>query len=231
MAEPAAGLPVRGLPLGVPIAMPPPTQARRRRRRETVERAHTGVIIRPSRSRFPPPMRVETRHCADHDVPLRLPRCANAAAQVQYEPVVRELGSHSAFPPERRNPCGDRARVALDDLRAAVREHRSTHARTRTPPQLDTDRCVADRPAVPAPDDGSDDRGAVAHIQVEARERLALVIDGDQVRCVEERRASCLDAVADRGRAERVLDRERLKTDPAEVEPLTRAASRRASIG
>jgi hypothetical protein len=79
---------------------------------------------------------------------------------------------------------------------------------------------MADRPSVPAANDRPGDRRTVADVQVEIGQRSPLVLDRDEIRDVEHRCTARLDAVADSGGQERVLDSERLKAEGAQRERL-----------
>jgi hypothetical protein len=57
------------------------------------------------------------------------------------------------------------------------------------------------------------DRGAVTDVEVEDGQRLPVVVDRDQVGRVEDRGPPSLDPVANRRRAEGVLDRKRLEPE------------------
>jgi hypothetical protein len=73
---------------------------------------------------------------------------------------------------------------------------------------------MTDRASVPAPDYRAPNRRAVADVEVEARERLLLVADRDEVGRVEDGGVAGRDPVANRRRSQRVLDRKRLELDP-----------------
>jgi hypothetical protein len=120
----------------------------------------------------------------------------------------------STRPRSREHGPPNRASVAPDDLGAAVREEGAADARRGAPLQLRPNRGVADRPSLPAPHDRAPHRRPVADIEVEPGKRLLLVDDRDEIGRVRDRTAAGADAVADCGRSQRMLDRERLKRDP-----------------
>src|SRR6266496_3688864 len=142
---------------------------------------------------------------------------APALSENQFHPVVGDtrfqagLGSHCA------ELCGKFALIGGDNFRTAMSDDGPRHALLSAPRQLRANRCMPDKTLSALTNERAGQGCSVADVNLRVFQRRSAIMDEDEIWHVENARVPGAHPVADGGRQNRVLDRERLKCNAANL--------------